>query len=176
VRDGCVRAGAEARRVSEPLRVLFVCTGNSARSQIAEALLNRKGAGRFVAESAGSRPAARVNPRALAALRAHGIEWRGHEPRDLEAPLREQWDLVITVCDRARESCPYFPGQPATAHWGMPDPAEAAGTDEQQQRAFDDAFRLLNRRIDLLLALPAEKLERLALQQHVRRIAEDAQS
>src|SRR5262249_37941555 len=149
MRDGCLRASPEAGDVSTQLRVLFVCTGNSARSQIGEALLNRKAAGRFVAESAGSQPAARVHPRALAALRAHGIKGRGRTPRGLEAAVRQPWDLIITVCDRAKESCPYFPGQPAMAHWGMPDPAEAEGTDERQQRAFDDAYRLLSRRIDL---------------------------
>jgi arsenate reductase (thioredoxin) len=84
----------------------------------------------------------------------------------------QEWDFVITVCDRARESCPIFPGQPMTAHWGMPDPAEVEGTDQEKRRAFNEAFLLINRRIDLLLALPMPKLERLALEQRVRAISD----
>lgn len=153
-------------------RVLFVCTGNSARSQMAEALLNRKGGGRFVAESAGSEPAARVNPRALAALREAGIEWAGRAPRGLDAVRDERWDFVITVCDRAREACPLFPGHPVLAHWGVPDPAAVAGGEEEKRAAFRDALVLLARRIDLLLALPLEKLERLALEAELRAIGD----
>lgn len=114
-----------------PLRVLFVCTGNSARSQMAEALLNRKGAGRFAAASAGSHPASRVNPLAVRVLAEHGIEWSGHRPRAMDGLEREPWDLVITVCDRAKESC---------------------------------------RRLDLLLALSAERLGRRALAERVQAI------
>lgn len=154
---------------SREFRVLFLCTGNSARSQIAEALLNHKGAGRFRAESAGSNPAKGINPRAVEVLRESGIEWAGHPPRGLEGLEREPWDLVITVCDNARESCPIFPGQPVLAHWGMPDPAAVEG-DNAARRAFVEAFSLINRRIDLLLALPLEKLERLALEARVRAI------
>jgi arsenate reductase (thioredoxin) len=157
---------------ARPLRVLFLCTGNSARSQLAEAVLNRKGVGRFLAESAGSRPAARVNPYAVETLRIHGYEWQGHPPRGLDGVLDQQWDFVITVCDRARESCPFFHGQPMIAHWGMPDPAEVEGTDQEKRRAFNEAFLLINRRIDLLLALPMPKLERLALEHRVRAIGD----
>jgi arsenate reductase len=153
-------------------RLLFLCTGNSARSQMAEAILNERGKGRFRAESAGSRPAPRVNPLALETLRGHGIEWHGHAPRTVDDLEREPWDFVITVCDRARESCPIFPGQPLLAHWGMPDPAEAEGSDADQRRAFRDAFILIARRIDLLLALPVEKLERLALTAKLQAIGE----
>jgi len=153
------------------LKILFLCTANSARSQIAEALLSRKGGGRFDAHSAGSHPAARVNPMAVAALRRVGIDWTGRVPRGTDGLEREPWDLVITVCDNAREACPIFPGQPAMAHWGMEDPAAATGTDAERQRAFDDALRLLSRRIDLLLALPAEKLDRLTLEQRARAIS-----
>lgn len=152
-------------------RVLFVCTGNSARSQIAEALLTRKGRGRFVAASAGSQPASQVHPEAVAALARHGLAWTGHAPRGLEAVAHEPWDLVITVCDRARESCPLFPGQPVVAHWGMPDPATAGGDPATKARAFDETVAMLGRRLDLLLALPVEKLERLMLEQQVRAIA-----
>lgn len=147
---------------SRSLRVLFLCTGNSARSQMAEAIMNAKGKGRFRAESAGSRPAARVNPFAIETLRDFQIPWTGHPPRGMDGLERERWDLVITVCDNAKESCPIFPGQPVVAHWGMPDPADVEG--------FRDAFVLLSRRIDLLLALPFEKLERLALEARVRAI------
>jgi arsenate reductase (thioredoxin) len=153
-----------------PWHVLFLCTGNSARSQIAEALLNLKGKGRFVAESAGSQPAARVNPHAIVALAEHGITWGGHPPRGLDDLDARRWDMVITVCDRAKEACPIFPGQPVVAHWGMPDPAEVTGDEGRIRRAFDDTIILLARRIDLLLSLPVEKLERLALERQVRAI------
>ena len=154
--------------------MLFLCTGNSARSQIAEALLNRKGAGRFLAESAGSKPAARVNPLAIRVLEESGIAWAGHPPRTVDGLEREPWDIVITVCDNAKESCPIFPGQPALAHWGMPDPAEVEGSDEEKLRAFRSALALIGRRLDLLLALPFEKLERLALQRRIGGIAKEA--
>ncbi len=151
-------------------RVLFLCTGNSARSQMAEALLNLKSKGGFRAESAGSRPAARVNPYAIATLLDHGIAWHGHAPRGVDGLEREPWDFVITVCDRAKESCPIFPGQPVLAHWGMPDPADVQGDDAAKREAFRQAFLLLSRRIDLLLALPVAGLERLALEARVRAI------
>src|ERR1044071_4713006 len=109
-----------------PLRVLILCTGNSARRQMAEAILNQRGRGRFIAESAGSQPAARVNPYAVEALREAGIDWGGHQPRGLDDLTPLSWDIVITVCDRAKEACPIFPGQPVIAHWGMEAPA--AGT------------------------------------------------
>jgi arsenate reductase len=136
---------------------------------MAEAILNTRGKGRFRAESAGSQPAARVNPLAIETLREHGIEWHGHPPQSVDGLEREPWDFVITVCDRAKESCPIFPGQPVLAHWGMEDPAEAVG-DEAGRKAFRNAYLILARRIDLLLALPVEKLERLALQARVRAI------
>ena len=153
-------------------RVLFLCTGNSARSQIAESILNSRGRGRFIAESAGSDPAAQVNPYAVEVLREAGIEWRGHPPRGLEGLERESWDLVITVCDDARESCPVFPGQPILSHWGMQDPAAVTGDDRTKRTAFVKAFTLISRRIDLLLTLPIEKLERLALEARMRTIGE----
>jgi arsenate reductase len=151
-------------------RLLFLCTGNSARSQMAEAILNWKGAGRFRAESAGSRPAARVNPLAIDTLRDHGLAWSGHSPRSVDGLEGEPWDFVITVCDRAKEACPIFPGQPVLAHWGMPDPAVVEGDDTAKRAAFRDAFLLIARRIDLLLALPVAKLERLVLEERVRAI------
>jgi arsenate reductase len=152
------------------LRVLFVCTGNSARSQIAEALLQQKGHGRFIAGSAGSHPAPRVTPLALRVLSEQGIAWSDRQPKGFDAVLDQQWDLVITVCDNAKEACPIFPGRPAFAHWGMPDPAELQGTEDARLRAFRETLQNLRRRIDLMLALPIEKLERFALEDQMRAI------
>ena len=139
---------------------------------MAEIILNLKGKGLFVAESAGSRPAERINPYAVEVLREGGIEWDGHQPRGLDGLDQMPWDFVITVCDNARESCPLFPGQPILAHWGMPDPAAMEGDDLSKRAAFLDALTLINRRIDLLLALPVEKLERLALEARVQAIGQ----
>jgi arsenate reductase len=160
--------------LARPLRVLFLCTGNSARSQIAEALLLQKGEGKFHVESAGSKPADRVNPLAVEALREVGIDWKGHKPRSTADLAPGDFDFVITVCDRAKESCPILPGQPIYAHWGMPDPAEVEGTEQQKRRAFVEARTLLARRIDLLTALPMEKMERAALELRLARIPADA--
>jgi protein-tyrosine-phosphatase len=145
-------------------RVLFLCTGNSARSQMAEALLNREGAGRFEAESAGTQPASRVNPGAVEALAAAGIEWRGHAPRDVGEVEHGRWDLVITVCDDAREACPIFPAGPVVAHWGMPDPAAVLGDAMARRQAFEGTLRLLRRRIEALVALPVEGVSRPVLE------------
>lgn len=153
-----------------PFRVLVLCTGNSARSQMAETLFNRLGAGRIHAESAGTYPAPRVNPLAIAALSEAGYPWSGHQPRGLDGLEREPWDFVITVCDKAKESCPIFPGQPMVAHWGMPDPADVGGDEAARRAAFRDALLLIRRRVELMLALPLEKLERMALEARVRAI------
>jgi arsenate reductase len=153
-------------------RVLILCTGNSARSQIAEALLARKGGKRFEAASAGSKPAPRVNPFAVRVLAEAGIPWEGREPKGLDGLDQQRWDFVITVCDRAREACPIFPGTPVLAHWGMPDPAEVEGSAEAKLRAFRDTLTVLSRRVDLFLALPIEKLERMALERRVSAIGE----
>lgn len=146
-----------------PIRVLFLCTGNSARSQIAEALLNWKGKGRFHAESAGSQPAPRVHPLAIETLAAHAIPWSGHAPRGLDAVTQQPWDLVITVCDRAKDACPVFPAGPVLAHWSIADPAHVDGDQVTRGAAFGEAFRQIEGRIDALLALPVETLEPLAL-------------
>jgi arsenate reductase (thioredoxin) len=151
------------------LKVLFLCTGNSARSQIAEAILGRKGAGRFEVGSAGSRPAERVNPMAVEVLQQVGIDWSDRQPKNIDAVLHAGWDIIITVCDRAKEACPVFPGQPITAHWGMPDPADVEDS-EQRRRAFHETMTLVSRRIDLLLALPFAKLEKMALEGKIRSI------
>jgi arsenate reductase (thioredoxin) len=153
-------------------RVLFLCTGNSARSQIAEQVLNRKGSGRFLAESAGSHPAVHVNPYAIETLERHGYLGRGGRPRSLDGLPEQHWDFVITVCDRAKEACPFFPGQPVIAHWGMPDPAAVVGSEEEKRRAFDDTILTISRRIDLFLALPIAKLSRLALENSVKDIGQ----
>jgi arsenate reductase len=146
------------------LGVLFLCTGNSARSQIAEAILTTKGRGRFRVGSAGTKPAERVNPGAIGVLADHGIDWSGRRPKTIEE------DLVITVCDNAKETCPVFPGHPAFAHWGMPDPA-AVEPAEARTRAFRETYQVLSRRIDLLLALPLEKLEQRMMELRVGGIA-----
>ena len=133
--------------------------------------MNRKARGRFTAESAGSAPAARVNPLAIEALRETGIEWHGHQPRNVSELAGRRFDFVITVCDNARESCPVFPGHPVHAHWGMEDPAAVEGTGADKARAFRDARILIARRIDLMLALPVEKLERVSLARRLEEIA-----
>src|SRR5687768_12540767 len=159
-----------------PFRLLFLCTGNSARSQIAEALLSKRAPDRFVAGSAGSHPAPAVNPLAIEVLKEQGIAWQGRAPKSVDDVIGEQWDFVITVCDRAKESCPIFPGQPTFAHWGLPDPAEATGSHEQQLRVFRQAAAQLGRRIDLMLTLPMEKLERHVAAERLRAIGDSAWS
>ena len=153
---------------------LFICTGNSARSILAESLLNHLGRGRFRAHSAGSHPKGQVHPLALATLEqlklpASGLRSKGWEEFALaDAP---PLDFVFTVCDQAAgEACPVWPGQPMTAHWGLPDPAAAEGTPEQQAKAFLDAAVTLKRRIELMLALPLATLDRMAIQHEVRGI------
>jgi arsenate reductase len=154
-------------------RILFLCTGNSARSQIAEALVTHKASDRFEAASAGSKPAPQVNPFAIEVLSEVGIDWSGRSPKSVDAVLGQPWDIVITVCDRAKEACPIFPGRPATAHWGMEDPAEVGGSTEEKRGAFSRTRQLLARRIDLLLALPLEKIDRLSLERRLGAIASD---
>lgn len=140
-------------------RVLVLCTGNSARSQMAEAILAMRGAGRIEAGSAGSRPAARVHPAAVATLRAHRILWEGRVPKRIDAVTGHPWDLLITVCDHANESCPVFPGTPPRVHWGLPDPAATQGTEAEVAAAFEETYHELDRRIESLLMLPLETLD-----------------
>ena len=143
--------------------VLFLCTGNSARSILAEAYLNHTGRGRFIAYSAGSHPAGRVNPFALELLREGGLPTTAARSKswdEFARPGAPKIDFVITVCDSAAaEVCPVWPGHPDKAHWGVPDPAAVEGTDEQKRHAFKEALITLSRRIDLFLALPVEKLD-----------------
>lgn len=144
------------------MRVLVLCTGNSARSQIGEALIATKGmaraAGRVEGASAGSAPAARVNPYAVEVLEAHGITWRARAPKSIGDIAGERFDLAITVCDNARDACPYFPGAAAQVHWGLPDPADETEPDDAR-RAFADTYDAIEARVDALLALPLETME-----------------
>ena len=153
---------------SRILNVLFLCTGNSARSIMAEAILNKIGRGAFAAYSAGSHPAGRVNAHAIELLSKNHYSvdtLRSKDWAEFAAPGAPVMDFVLTVCDRAAgEVCPIWPGQPMTAHWGVEDPVEVEGDDQARLKAFSDAFMILNRRISLLINLPIEKLERLSLQ------------
>jgi len=154
--------------------VLFLCTGNSARSILAEALLNQAGRGTFKAYSAGSHPKGEVHPLALEQLRKAKLPASGYRSKswsEFSAPDAPKLDFVFTVCDNAaNEVCPIWPGQPMTAHWGVPDPAAVEGTEEVKQKAFLTAFMQLQRRIDLFLSLPLKSLDRLSLQQILRDI------
>jgi arsenate reductase len=156
--------------------VLFLCTGNSARSIIAEAIFNHKGRPVFAAYSAGSHPAGVVRDEALEQLRTARIPTAGLRSKGWEefaGPGAPQMDFVFTVCDNAaREICPVWPGYPMTAHWGVPDPAAATGTPEQVERAYCEAFMILDRRIALFLSLPLSSLSQLALQQAIDRIGQ----
>jgi arsenate reductase len=154
--------------------ILFLCTGNSARSIMAESILNQKGRGRFTAYSAGSHPSGTVRPEAIRQLEsAHfpSTNLRSKSWEEFAKPGAPQLDFVFTVCDNAaNEVCPIWPGQPMTAHWGIPDPAALDGSDEEKARAFRDAFFLLDRRITLFLSLPMASLDRLALKRELDNI------
>lgn len=154
--------------------VLFICTANSARSIMAEAILNQLGVGRYRAYSAGSQPAGRVNPYAVELLQRNRFRTdslRSKNWEEFAQPDAPAMDFVLTVCDNAAgEVCPVWPGQPMSAHWGVPDPAAVQGTEEEKQRAFSDAFITLNRRITIFLALPFDKLDKLSLQSELHRI------
>jgi protein-tyrosine-phosphatase len=160
--------------MSRIYNVLFLCTGNSARSVIGEVLLNHWGKGRFHAYSAGSQPKGAINPLTLELLRTMKLptgSLRSKSWNEFARPDAPRMDFVFTVCDQAAaETCPVWPGQPITAHWGVPDPAAVEGTHEKKKAAFRDAFQRLDTRIKLFLALPIEKLDRLALQREARRI------
>ena len=157
-----------------PLNVLFLCTHNSARSILAEALLNHLGAGRFKAFSAGSSPRAnqKPNPLALETLRKAGIDTEGLRSKSWDEFGHAQaprMDLVITVCDNAAgEACPYWPGQPATAHWGYADPSAVEGGEDRQREAFRQTLHLIRRRLEAFVNLPADRLDRLAIGQAAR--------
>ena len=162
---------------AKPLNVLFLCTHNSARSILAEALLNHIGKGKFKAFSAGSSPAANQtpNPMALATLEKASISTEGLSSKSWDvfaAPDAPHMDLVITVCDNAAgEVCPYWPGQPATAHWGYADPSETVGTDAQKLEAFKQTLHQIKRRLELFTSLPLISLSKLALEKTARDLA-----
>jgi arsenate reductase (thioredoxin) len=157
-----------------PYNVLFLCTGNSARSIMAEAILNKLGAGKFRAYSAGSQPKGNIHPETLRLLKGLGydvLDFRSKSWTEFAAPQAPKFDFVFTVCDNAAaESCPVWPGQPMTAHWGIPDPAEATGTQAEVSLAFKEAYRLLNQRIGIFAALPLHSLNQLALQRKLHDI------
>jgi arsenate reductase len=157
--------------------VLFLCTGNSARSIMAEAILRQKGRPNFHAYSAGSHPAGAVNPAALRQLETAQIttaDLRSKSWDEFATPGAPKFDFVFTVCDNAaKEACPVWPGQPLTAHWGIPDPAAVKGTAEEIDRAFREAFVTLDRRIGLLLALPLSSLDKLAIKKEIDQIGRE---
>lgn len=157
-------------RLEYPIRVLFLCTGNSARSQIAEALLVKKGGDRFLVASAGTAPAPRVREEAVTALQALGIDWSAAKPKGIDRLVEREWDMVITLCDRSRESCANLPSRPVTAHWGVPDPV-STDPSSVRRNAFDDTVALLSWRIDLMLALRPELLEKLVLEERLLGLA-----
>src|SRR5689334_23709391 len=161
---------------TRPYQVLFLCTANSARSIMAEAILNKLGAGKFRAFSAGSQPRGQINPHALVSLQSLGHDVSGFRSKswsefaDPGAPLL---DFVFTVCDNAAgETCPVWPGQPMTAHWGVPDPALATGSPAEVALAFKDSYRMLNQRIGIFAAVPLRSLDRLSLQNKLREIGQ----
>ena len=157
-----------------PLNVLFLCTGNSARSIMAECVLNRLGGGKFRAYSAGSQPTGMVNPLALNLLRKTNYDvskLRSKSWDEFATPEAPPLDFVFTVCDdAANEVCPIWPGQPMSAHWGLPNPAKAQGTAAVKAFAFDDCFRMLHQRVSIFVNLPIESLSKLSLQKHLDEI------
>jgi len=154
--------------------VLFLCTGNSARSVIAEAILNKLGTGRFRAFSAGSQPKGQINPGTVKLLKGLGYDTSGFRSKswtEFAKPGAPELDFVFTVCDDAAgEACPVWPGKPMTAHWGIPDPAAATGTDAEIAAAFADAYRMLNQRIGIFVALPMASLDNLTLSARLKDI------
>jgi arsenate reductase len=161
----------------KPYNVLFLCTGNSCRSIMAEAMMNRVGAGKFRAFSAGSHPSGQVNPHALALLKRmnHSVEGLRSKPWDefsrQSNPDAPELDFVFTVCDNAAgEVCPIWPGQPMSAHWGMPDPAVFVGSEAETAVVFADTYRMLNNRISLFVNLPLRSLDKLSLQKRLDQI------
>ncbi len=160
------------------MNVLFLCTGNSARSILAEAILKHDGTGRFAAFSAGSQPAGKVNPWALSTLAARGYPAEGYSSKSWDAFADgPEFDLILTVCDSAAaERCPVWPGQPISAHWGIPDPAAVEGSDAEKEAAFALAFGRLKRRIDRMVALPIESLTPEALRAELQALGKEATS
>lgn len=161
---------------SKPFNVLFLCTGNSARSILAESILNREGKGRFRGFSAGSAPAGKVHPLALNLLRRLNYDVSGLRSKSWDAFAQAgapKLDFVFTVCGNAAgEVCPIWPAEPMTAHWGLPDPAAVVGSEAERAFAFDDTYRMLNQRISIFVNLPLQSLSRLSLQKHLDEIGQ----
>ena len=164
----------------EPKNVLFLCTGNSARSVMAEALLNFHGMGRFTAHSAGSHPAGAIHPLTLEILKIAKLKTAGLRSKswdEFASPGAPKLDFVFTVCDNAAgEVCPVWPGQPITAHWGFPDPAAYIGSETEKRAFFQEVFRQIQTRIELLVSLPMESLDRLSLQRRLDEMGGDITS
>jgi protein-tyrosine-phosphatase len=162
--------------IGRPFNVLFVCNGNSARSIIAEAILNKVGAGHFRAYSAGSQPKGAVDQHAIDLLKRLGYETEGLHSKswhDLTGPSAPEFDLIFTLCDEAAgETCPVFPGTPITAHWGVPDPVKASGNHAEVALAFDDTHHTLYQMIELLIALPIRSIDKMSLHAKLREIGE----
>jgi arsenate reductase len=160
--------------MADPYNVLFLCTGNSARSIMAEAILNHKGKGKFMAYSAGSHPTGHPRAEALKQIESAGLSTAGLRSKswdEFAGPDAPKLDFVFTVCDNAaKEQCPYWPGQPMTAHWGVADPAAVKGAPEEIARGFHDAFTVLDRRIALFLSLPLATLENMAIKREIDQI------
>jgi arsenate reductase len=158
--------------MQRPYNILVLCTGNSARSIMGEALFNTIGAGRFQAYSAGSHPSGKVNPFAIEQVRALGYPVEGLRSKswdEFAQPGAPEMDFVVTVCDKAAgEMCPLWPGKPVTAHWGFPDPVAVEGTDEEKRAAFAQTLRQIQRRVQLFLSLPLETLDRMAIENRMR--------
>ncbi len=166
--------------MDSPFNVLFLCTGNSARSIVAEAIMNREGRGNFVAYSAGSQPKGAVHPHTLDLLRRMNFDvstLRSKSWHEFTRPDAPPLDFVFTVCDNAAgEACPFWPGQPMTAHWGVPDPAAATGNEAEIRLAFADTFRMLSNRIGVFVSLPLRALDKMTLQKQLDSIGKSKDS
>lgn len=162
--------------MSAPYNILFLCTGNSARSILAECIANRAGGGKFVTYSAGSMPKGEVHPQAIKLLDSLGYETEGLRSKswsEFAAPGAPELNFIVTVCDNAAgETCPVWPGKPIQAHWGVPDPAAVEGTEPEVALAFADAYRMLRNRIELFAALPVESLDQLAMKRRMDEIGQ----
>lgn len=160
----------KGRELTMKRKVLFLCTKNSARSQMAKAVLNFRGSNNFIAYSAGSNPANEIHPLAVKVLTKSGFDMTNKGPKSMEKYINEEFDFIITLCDRMKEDCPIFLDLPILAHWGMPDPADFEGTEEEKLKFFENALNEISQRITLFINIPIEKLGRMALEFKVREI------
>ncbi len=153
------------------IKVLFLCTGNSARSQMAEVLLNKFGKGKYVAKSAGSAPKDEVDPHTMKVIEHSGYDVTSLKPKSMDQFIDEEFDLVITLCDKMKEECPVFPNKPIYAHWGMPDPVAFEGSEDEKNAYFSRTFQEISHRIHLLLNVKIDKTEREAIEKELGKIA-----